>query len=73
MKKEILTADELTRIHSLVSEELESCVRNSRLIVEHGHKGGRMYQQCEADIAELRSCLEKLLAMYFWKLEKSND
>ena len=73
MKKEILTADELTRIHSLVSEELESCVRNSRLIVEHGYKGRPMHQKCEGDIAELRSCLEKLLAMYSWKSEESND
>ena len=77
MKKELLTADELTRIHSLVSEELESCVRCSRLIVEHGYKGRPMHQKCEGDIAELRSCLEKLLAMYFWKSEdeeeESND
>jgi hypothetical protein len=73
MRKEILTAGELTRIHSLVSEELESCVRSSRLIVEHGYKGRPMHQKCEGDIAELHSCLEKLLAMYFWKSEESND
>lgn len=73
MKKELLTADELTRIHSLVSEELEGYVRHSRLIVEHGYKGLPMHQKCEADIAELRSCLDKLLAMYFWKSEESND
>jgi hypothetical protein len=71
MKK--LTASELTRIHSLVSKELEDCVRCSRFIVEHGYKGERMHQKCEGDIAELRSCLEKLLAMYFWKSEESND
>ena len=73
MKKELLTADELTRIHSLVSEELESCVRSSRLIVEHGYKGRPMHQKCEENIAELRICLDKLLAMYFWKSEESND
>ena len=77
MKKELLTADELTRIHSLVSEELEGCVRSSRLIVEHGYKGRPMHQECEANIAELRICLDKLLAMYFWKSEdeeeESND
>jgi hypothetical protein len=71
MKK--LTASELTRIHSLVSEELESCVRCSRLYVEHGYKDTSMHQKCEGNIAELRSCLEKLLAMYFWKSEESND
>ena len=64
-----LTASELTRIHSLVSEELENYVRNSRLIVEHGYEGRPMHQKCEEDITELRSCLTKLLGMYFHKAE----
>ena len=73
MKKELLTADELTRIHSLVSEELESCVRSSRLIVEHGYKGRPMHQKCEENNAELRICSDKLLTMYLWKSEERND
>jgi len=71
MKK--LTASELTRIHSLVSKELEDCVRSSRLIVEHGYKGRPMHQKCEEDIAELQSCLSKLLGMYFWKAEEQES